>query len=193
MLDDSKNEEEITSSTEKRQEQRYSCLGIGVLYSVKLNANLDNIGTDIYHAQVIDMSMTGISIDVHEQYQIGTPIRLCIEAPHGQREVLQAEVKGCKAIEQKKYRLGLQINSYEGVSEVCAEARMNGCYNNQLQSVPSEIRLDCPACEERVVFSYLGEQYGLPDKKQLSLYNCPACETTRSIATILQYNRKQYS
>ena len=191
MSNDGKIYEKKIDAVENRGEKRFSCLGIGLLYSINLNSNLDNVGADIYRSQLYDMSLNGLSIDVNNKFSVGEKLRLCVEAPHGQREVLLAETKWCKLLSEDTYRLGLKIYSYRGAAELCSKSVVDGCYSSQQQAVPSEIRLSCPACEERVLFEYLDEQQGVPGGGSLSLYNCPACGTTRSIATILQYNRKQ--
>ena len=191
MAGGSKISEKDSLATENRREQRYPCLGIGLLYSLNMKANMENVGADIYRAQIYDMSLCGLSIDVHEHYEAGEKIRLCIEAPLGQREILVAEVKWCKSMEDVSYRLGLTIQNYSGTAESCEKSSAKGCYSHQKQAVPSEIRLHCPSCEEHAQFEYLGEQAGIPDNGVLSLYNCSACGTTRSITTILQYNRKR--
>jgi len=191
MLDDGKIYGKKIDAEVNRSEERFSCLGIGLLYSINLNANLDNVGADIYRAQLYDMSLNGLSIDVNNKFSVGEKLRLCVEAPHGQREILLAETKWCRLISDNAYRLGLKIYSYSGAAEACSKSAIDGCYSSQLQAVPSEIRLCCPACEKRVLFEYLDEQQGLPGNGSLLLYVCPACGTTRSIATILQYNRKQ--
>lgn len=180
------------SALEHRCEPRYSCLGIGLMYSLNLNANLENVGTDIYQAQLYDMSLNGLSIDVHHDCEIGKIFRICIEAPHGQRETLEAKVKWKKRLHDDTYRLGLVILAYTGTAEACIQSVTEGCYQQQKQTVPSEIRLSCLSCEQRVLFEYQGEQEGISGKNsRMSLYNCPACGTTRSIATILQYNRQR--
>ena len=191
MSDGRKVLEQGPLTTENRCEQRYPCLGIGLLYSLNLKANMENVGADIYRAQIYDMSLSGLSIDVHDHYEVGEKIRLCVVAPLGQREILVAEVKWCESMEDASYRLGLTIQNYSGTAETCEKSVSKGCYSHQKQAVPSEIRLQCPSCEERAQFEYLGEQTGMPDNGKLSLYNCSVCGTTRSITTILQYNRKR--
>ena len=178
-----------TSGTDKRCETRYPCLGLGILYSPAANAVMEGVGADLFRAQLHDMSISGISIDVEQSYAVGTSLRLCVAESEQQREMLQAEVKWCEQLADDAFRLGLLITHYEGVEAPCIHAVNEGCYRKQKITVPTEIHMSCPACKAQVRFQYRGEQQGFPHRGQVPLYNCPQCETTRAITSILFYNR----
>ena len=172
----------------QRIEPRYPCVGIELMYCPINNDCIENLGSEIYSAIGHDMSFSGLSFDVVHSLDVGEKLHILISNQFKPPERLTAEIRWCKELENGHFRIGVSIISSEGVKldgEHCADDLIN--VDNS--AGPSEATLICPSCMEISTFNLVDNQEGSWDKGIMPLYNCSRCNTTRSIPSILEYNR----
>ena len=175
---------------DRRQERRYPVVGIGLLFSPFDGKVLENAGQLVREAVAFDMSLSGLSFDVREPVAPGEELVIQLEDPAGgQAERMLAEVRWCEQLDDAHFRIGTRIKEStpgepgEIASELMSKSISKG------PSVPSGAEFRCPACGDLVEFTLIGLQGGTWEKGAFPLYQCSACESTRSIIAILGYNR----
>lgn len=172
---------------EKRQEERYPCVGIPLLYSPAGNDSVTGLANSLCKAATIDMSLSGLAFDIERYMEPGERLILILEGFVGDNgdycERMMTEVRWCKQLSTNQYRVGVAI--------VATECEVDKGYGElQFEAIgkteaPREIDMLCPACGQSAVFRFMGEQVVLKGKGIMPLYNCSACSTTRSLSGML--------
>lgn len=177
----------------QRSQQRFPCVGIDLMYSPLHDDYIEGMGAKIYQAVCHDMSFSGLSFDVVHAMQPGERIVIVVENQFQPQERLQAEVRWCKPLDEKVFRIGVQIlltanhdNAIPPAANELEDIAAHGA------AMPSGAELRCPLCLERAVFSLVDNQPGHWTRGVLPLYCCSVCETTRTIPNILEFNRRYY-
>lgn len=177
---------------ERRKELRFPAVGIGLLYSPTQEKCLENPVQDLYEAAGVDMSLSGIAFEVDRPLKTGQKLIVLVESPNAViGEKLLADVRWCKKYSEGHYRVGATIHASEQLSDPETDNDIQPEPIGKGPKVPSEIDLFCPACHIRVSFQLIGLQNGDWSKGILPIYNCPFCGSTRTITTILAYNRQR--
>ena len=176
--------------SDRRRERRYPVVGIGVLYSPTEGRCLDNAGQLVREAVAVDVSLTGLSFDVRESLAPGEELLIEIDDPAGgPAERILAEVRWCRKVDDAHFRIGTRIRETVALGrngsavDVVAEPIGKGL------PVPSGVDLRCPACGQQTAFELLGLQSGAWEHGVMPLYQCGTCDSSRSITSILAYNR----
>lgn len=176
------------SDREQRQEERYPCVGIPLLYSPAGGDNVTNLADLLHRATVIDMSLSGLAFDIDKYMEPGKQLVILLEKPAGKNdgdsyERLMTRVIWCKQLPTTQYRTGVEIESTEcGIDNKYGELLLEAIGNTE---APREIDMLCPACGQSAIFSFVGNQPVLKSKGIMPLYNCSACSTTRSLPGML--------
>lgn len=176
---------------DQRLQPRFPCVGIELLYSPLEHQVLNDVSQSLLQATVYDISLAGLAFDVKHPLQSGQFLLVIVKTPAGENETLKTEVRWCEQLNKQQYRVGVSIVDVEtkpGLSnEDYAESIGHGI------AVPAGVSLICPACEQRSWFVLVGQQEGVPPPAIMPLYNCSECHTTRSIPSLLSYNRGKFT
>ena len=176
------------SQNERRRDIRFPCIGIDLLYSPLHDSMENDVAELLYNASLFDISLKGIAFDLDRALEPGRKIIIAPQnLPSGVQDRLLTEVVWTSELDDGRFRTGViirEILSRENAEEFPLE---NLILNRSLKA-PATAEFFCPACGNRADFRYIGSQEtgrgGL-----LPLYNCDDCESTRSITSILRYNR----
>lgn len=175
---------EVNSGVEYRQENRYTSIGIPLLYSPIRNSFIKDLGQKLLHAASIDMSLTGMAFDVNAPFQIGELVYLLIEKPETNNyEEINAVVRWSRMICENKYRVGVSIDvsvNSQNVPYKSAPLEFIPQFD-----IPQEIEIRCPACQVLSTFHFIVYQPVLIGRGLMPLYDCSACGTTRSLPGLL--------
>ena len=181
----------IEPMTENREQTRYPCVGISLLYCALDDDYVSGLGNALSEAAMNDMSLSGLSFDVNRKLEPGSKLFILIQ-PDGEGEEdekLITRVSWCKQTSPGHYRAGLCIESVEIV-----DRKNPGVHipigTDKGFGIPSDVSMRCPACNEVTVFNFIGNQAVREKKGMMPLYDCSSCLTTRSLVSILAYNRK---
>lgn len=171
----------------KRKEERYPCVHLSVLYSPVTDSNVTNLADSYLHASSHDISISGMSFDVTTELSIGSRLMVAVPNDNDAHDEISAIVRWCKPIGEGQYRLGVSFDVDAGINR-------NPKLTDSLPvlhgpGIPVEARLFCPACGALSMFTYKAMQKCM-DGTELPLYDCGSCGTTRSITSLLGYNRK---
>lgn len=172
-----------------RNEVRFPCVGIELMYSPIRDDCVEELGSEIYSAISHDMSFSGLSFDVSTPMELNNTLYIIVDNQFQPPERLTAEVRWCKPLENKSYRIGVQIVASAGV-ELDTENRLADYISVSDSTGPSEATLICPNCLEIANFIFVKNQEGDWNTGVMPLYNCSECGTTRSIPNILEFNRR---
>ncbi|AEG00098.1 response regulator [Methylomonas methanica] len=174
-----------------RKQPRFPCVGIDLMFSPLQDDYVEAMGAKIYQAVCHDMSFSGLSFDVIKALPVGERLLIIVENQFQPREQLHAEVRWCKTISERVFRIGVKILLEQSSEFAATDAALDDIAAHDL-AIPSGAELRCPACLERSVFELVANQPGQWTKGQLPLYNCSICDTTRTIPNILEFNRRFY-
>ncbi|HOX39888.1 MAG TPA: PilZ domain-containing protein [Candidatus Brocadiia bacterium] len=184
--------EEPKSGAERRQATRFPTVGIGLLYSPAEHRNLDNPGRDLVEAAGVDMSMSGLAFDVRKSLDAGKQLMVMVESPGGgAAERLLTEVKWCRQIGNGLYRVGTAIISSEAMTMLETDADVETEPISAGPEAPSEAQFQCPACHHAATFVLIGVQKVAWAQGIVPIYDCSKCGTSRTITSILSYNRQR--
>lgn len=176
-----------TLPPDNRQIQRYPCVGITLMYSPLISQNINNLSEYLYNATTNDVSLSGLSFDTYEKLEPGDKLIVLIRIPQkNASERLLTEVRWCKQLEDKKFRIGIKIDASEIINDDDPGNHISIPVN--IDSVPAEAELRCPACMQTTTFVFVDHQ-AIPEKGSMPLYNCIECGSTRSLIGILADNR----
>lgn len=177
------------TKTNRRREIRFPCVGIGLLYSTVLKDCVNNIGQDFLAATMHDCSLSGLAFDIDQALQPGDRLHILISNQERATERLIAEVCWCKPLSENTYRAGVHILAEYGIAvDTCMTESIPILHG---PPVPSGVNFLCPSCQQLSTFNYMATQSGDWENGMMPLYNCSNCSTTRTILTILEYNRTQ--
>lgn len=138
------------------------------------------------------MSLSGIAFEVDRPLDNGQKLIVLVEsAAGGVGEKLLAEVRWCRKMPEGHYRIGAAIQASDHVSSPKTDDGIQPEPIGKGPKVPSEIDFCCPACHERVTLRLVGIKNGTWAKGGVPIYNCASCGSTRTITTILSYNRQR--
>ena len=170
---------------ERRREQRFPCVGIGLLYSPIQGGFMAGVGQAFYRAVSHDVSTSGVSFDVEQPVEPGQTLCILVANPgDGPSERLTAEVRWCREVDPGHYRVGTVLRAVDYVAGEERDA-LHAASIGQGVAVPADVRLLCPSCRERSLFRFVGDQPGKWGHGKFPLYDCSACGTTRSMASML--------
>ena len=173
---------------DRRRERRFPVVGIGVLYSPTEGRCLDNAGQLVREAVAIDVSLTGLSFDVREPLAPGEELLIELDDPAGgPAERILAEVRWCRQVDDAHFRIGTRIRETVAAGRNGADVAARPIGKGL--PVPSGVDLRCPACGSQSAFTLLGLQPGNWKTGVMPLYQCSTCDSSRSITSILAYNR----
>lgn len=176
------------SLANKRQVKRFPCVGITLMYSPLISKDVSNLSEYIYNATSNDVSLSGLSFDTYEHLEPGDKLIVLIRIPEkNSSERLLTIVRWCKKLDDNKYRVGIKIDSSEIIDDDDPGNHISIPVN--IDSVPAEAELRCPACMQTTTFVFVDHQ-SIPEKGSMPLYNCQECGSTRSLIGILADNRK---
>ena len=178
-----------SSPDNKRQHPRFLCIGIELLYSPVGKNILNDVAQSLQQATCHDISLAGMAFDIEHELPVNEQLMVSVKSPDGGEEILKTQVRWCRAIDDTHYRVGVTI------TEVIKPAEMQTLdfKLDKLDSsdgVPNQVRLSRPACNKEGWFTLVGTQEGVPYPTLLPLYNCSHCNTTRSIPSLLSFNRQ---
>jgi len=173
----------------KRQEERFPCVGIELMFSPVRGDCVEALGSEIYSAIAHDMSFSGLSFDVIEPLVGGERLYILVSNQFQPAERLTAEVCWCKSLENGNYRIGVSIVESTGV-EYDEGKKAYDVISTSDSLGPSEARLICPSCSQESTFVFVENQEGDWESGVMPLYKCSSCTTTRSIPNILEFNRR---
>ncbi|MCW8853286.1 MAG: PilZ domain-containing protein [Gammaproteobacteria bacterium] len=167
--------------------QRYPCVGITLMYSPLINQNVNNLAEYLYNATSSDVSLSGLSFEISQSLEPGDKLVVLVSIPEQHAsERLITEVRWCKALSSNSFRVGVEINKSEIISNDDPGNHVNIPVN--LDAVPCEAELRCPACMQTSIFTFIDHQKVM-NKGSMPLYNCSNCGSTRSLMGILASNR----
>ena len=178
------------SGKDNRAENRFPCVGIELIYSPTNDGPLDGLAHPLLQAVSADISLSGMAFDVDRPLEINTKLFLMIANQTIPNERLVATVMRCEKVADTHYRIGVQLDSSEGVisdSDATLIAEPIGVGSN----IPREIEFSCPSCSIVSKFRFIANQQGHWGEGILPLYNCLNCGTTRTILSILSFNRSR--
>ena len=97
----------------QRQEIRYPCVGIPLMYSPLENTSADDLAHFLQTATAtVDISLTGMAFDIEEQMIPGDRLIIYVTKSKGKSpEGLTTKVRWCKELSPGNYRVGVKINS----------------------------------------------------------------------------------
>jgi len=188
-MHESSTENQVDKEDEnRRQEERYICAGIPLLYSSSTSSCIDDLANSLQLVTVYDMSLSGLAFDVDRAMEKGDKMILIMEqSEEGMKEGLAAEVRWCDALPSGKYRIGVAVDLSENIMKTGIGEKMADAIADK--EFPKEIEIKCPSCQADSIFKFFSEQPVLSGSGMLPLYNCSVCNTTRSLPGIL-INRK---
>jgi len=173
----------------QRNEKRFPCVGIELMFSPVRGECVEALGTEIYSAISHDMSFSGLSFDITKPLTKGEKLYILVSNQFQPAERLTAEVCWCKILENGHYRIGVSIVGSAGVKY--DENKKSYDVISASDSLgPSEARLICPSCLQEATFIFVENQKGDWEGGVMPLYKCSSCTTTRSIPNILEFNRR---
>ena len=174
-----------------RKQNRYPCVGISLLYCVLNDDYVPGLGNALSEAVINNMSLSGMSFDVNCKLELGSKLIILIQAndKDDEDERLVTRVTWCKKISTDDYRVGVFIESVEIVDRKNPGVHIPIGTSNGF-TTPLDVSMRCPACNEATIFNYIGNQMIKNRKGGMPLYDCPSCQSTRSLVSILSYNRK---
>lgn len=172
---------------DRRKALRYPCILHSKLFSPRLGGKMDTLGEHYLEAVCNDISLCGMSFDVTEYIKPEQQLYIIIPDDEQGDEKLQATVCWCRLIEEGHYRVGLSLDQAHGVEKLSATENFSSVTREP--AVPMEAEMTCPACRENAIFIYKGIQTHGGTEGILPLYNCTACGTTRTIPSLLRFNR----
>jgi len=173
---------------EQRRYTRFPCVGIELFYSPLNNVFLPDVADALLRATSHDLSLAGMAFDIEQNLPVGQLLLVSVKSPEGENEMLKTEVRWCRPLQQGQYRVGVAIIGLEQQSETTRPVYDIEAINND-HGAPSRARFICPACQQLSWFVLVGIQGGTPQPSIMPLYNCSACHTTRSIPSLLGFNR----
>jgi hypothetical protein len=174
-------------NSDNRNEKRYAGISLSVLFSPVSGKNLAELAQSYLHATSHDMSIGGMSFDVSEPVREGAALVVSVPNDNGSNDELRAIVRWCKKLSDGKYRIGVVFDVESGIRKSSPREDVDSILRGP--GIPVEARLFCPACFAVTEFSYIGMQSYRGRDEELPLYNCKACGTTRSIVSLLSFNR----
>ncbi len=181
-------DEEDPEDDDRRREKRFPAVGITLLYSPNDSDCVPNTGELVREATAYDMSLTGLSFDVREPLAGGEELYIQIEDPAGgPAEQVLAEVKWCRRVDYGHFRIGTKIRATRSGPTADEEPLTRPVGRGP--AVPSGAELRCPSCRAVTTLSFIGLQSGPWEKGVMPLYQCSACDSSRTIAAILAHNR----
>ena len=181
---------DIKLKQEQREQPRFPCVGIELLYSPLDHSVIQGVGESLIQASPHDISLAGIAFDVNKPLENDQELLVKVKSPDNGEETMQTRVRWCKPLDRQQYRVGVSIISIE----VKTKQKSAGYAIDPIGhgvAVPSGVSFICPACNERSWFVLVGQQEGVPEPSLLPLYNCGLCHTTRSIPSLLSHNREK--
>ena len=186
------NELHITAPVHERKEIRFPCVGVDLFYSPYADACLSDAAAVFYEGSLLNQSMGGMSFKVAAELSPGERIAILFSVPDGdEKEKLLAEVKWCIK-KTDGYLIGTQIVS--SLDEIKKFNKKNIQLSSELNEdpAPDSVRMICPSCRKLSEFLFAGIQEGLHKKGLIPIYNCSLCEGTRTITSILAFNRHKH-
>lgn len=178
--------------TTNRQQERFLCVGIDLMYSPIQDDYIEGMGAKIYQAVCHDMSFSGLSFDVVHPLEPGDLIVILVQNQFQPSERLRGEIRWCKPVSDKVFRIGVKILLEETAEAPTAGEEPLVDIAAHDKAMPSGAELRCPLCLERAVFSLIADQPGNWTQGVLPMYGCSVCGTTRTIPNILEFNRRYY-
>lgn len=171
----------------KRLFQRYPCVGITLMYSPLINQNISNLSEYLYDATTNDVSLSGLSFDINQSLNPGDKLVVLISIPEqNTSERLITKVRWCDQLADKRFRVGVSIDTSEVISNDNPGNHISIPVN--FDAVPSEAELRCPACMQSSTFVFIGHQ-AIKNKGSMPLYDCSNCGSTRSLMGVLANSR----
>ncbi|MDH5180573.1 MAG: PilZ domain-containing protein [Gammaproteobacteria bacterium] len=176
---------------EQREETRFPCVGIHLLYSPATDSVMDKLAETLVQASLVDMSLSGLSFDITTPLRPGDQLAVLV---HGldNRPVERLLARICWQIRLGKdfFRIGTQILDGEIIST--EESIQPMLHIQRGANFPAGIAIQCPACGTEAMFNLSGIQpisSGLPNC--IPLYDCSHCHTTRTITSLLAHQRQK--
>lgn len=172
---------------ELREQPRYSCIGIPLLFSPFKKNYVNTLGEKLYTAYTFDMSLSGLAFDVEQSMSMGDKLLIVLPQPENNKvpefisEEIEASVRWCRKLPSGKYRIGVSLDC----PPVRKESITTVEKNDADWQVPSELNHTCPACNTHSTFTFFAYQTILAGKGVMPLYDCSACGTTRSLTGII--------
>lgn len=173
---------------DKRKESRYPGIYLSLLFSPTAGEHIKDLAESYLHASSHDMSVGGMSFDVSVQIPVDSPLVVSVPNEQGPNDELKAIVSWCREIEGGNYRVGVFFDIEAGIQRPAAETDFIPVLDGP--GIPSEAILVCPACLVLNRFTYKGLQK-YHSGSELPLYDCGACGSTRSITSLLSFNRQR--
>lgn len=173
---------------EKRQHSRFLCTGVELLYSPLNSEIIPNLASSLMNAISHDISLGGLAFDIKDEMQLDEELLVIIKSPDSHSETLKTIVRSCIPIENGYYRIGVAISKIIEAAEL-SDYKDGISETENTAGVPSQARFACPACKHIAWFNLVGKQEGVPYPAILPLYNCSHCHTTRTIPSLLSFNR----
>jgi len=171
-------------SAEFRNEKRYPCVGITLLYSPLRESSVVNLAEHLFKAAVHDMSLSGLAFEIDIEMKEGDKLVVLMQQPNGGFSArLMSEVRWCRKLAPEHYCVGAVIDAGEPVTLDRPGKDISDPVGKSI--VPCELHVVCPACREMADFTYAGEQPVLAGLGIMPLYNCSECGTTRSLTGII--------
>lgn len=180
------------SAAPAQREQRFPCVGIALLYSAREDRGQPALGALLHRAATHDMSLKGLSFDVAAPLALGTVLTVLVGQPEGSAcEQMLTTVRWCRQLAAGHFRVGVQIRASQPLLRPLPGGTPALFSSVQVgQPVPASVELACPACGAHTVFELVGNQPVAGHAGLMPLYDCPLCETTRSIMGLLSYARQ---
>lgn len=177
------------------REQRFACVGIALVYSARDNRGQPELGRLLHRAATHDMSLRGLSFDVAAPMAEGETLAVLVGQPDTEHcEQLLTTVRWCRALDAGLFRVGVQISQSQPVLRRLDAGQTQALLAGQTGlPVPSSVELVCPACGAHSTFVLVANQPVAGQPGLMPLYDCSACETTRSIMGLLAYARQARS
>lgn len=127
------------------------------------------------------------SFDTHQPVDVGQHLLILFSNQHSPTEKLYGEITDCIKINGETYRIKItsqagQEIKHEDEIDIISMPVCKGL------AAPSEITLQCPACEVITPFNLIANQVGEWKKGIMPIYNCHSCGTTRAMIGLLEYN-----
>lgn len=193
------------SVIDKREDARYPCVGIPLLYR---QVNRDSSLPGFSQSSIHNISRMGMSFDVNKPLNVNDRIRILLNIDqhnidqhnvdeHRVSDSCLAEVRWCKQLPGGNYRIGLKMipdieeskqpHHATGITDWDTHNLLNEVRDDSTDrlSLPDKVETLCPACSKRAIFSYVACQPILADKGIMPLYDCDQCHSTRSLQGIL--------
>lgn len=175
---------------ERRREPRYPGVGIRLLYSPADDKVLDNLAQTLYHATMVDLSLTGLAFDVSKPMDKGDQLVVLVhgvnDKPH---ERLITEVCWQVRLGKDFFRVGTSILSSEILEDETEFEKIDDIQRGM--DFPAGVAMPCPACGGDAMFNLSGLQpLSAGPTGLIPLYDCSHCGTTRTITSLLAHHRQ---